>query len=252
MDKKRKSLASLLSLHSKTSAASPESSAELVASQNSPVSDPVSSSIAAANISLGQVSDSLNKQKLGKPRDKVSAEECDIGLKKGKKKHCGPIEMSLTRRAPPPLWKQHRKTSKERVIRDPRFDDMSGHLDISAFSKNYQFLAEMRQKERATLQQALSQAENPVERRKIKIAIQRIDNQEREKQKIMEERSIKKQEKDAMISALKEGRRPILKKKSDHKLEVLVKNYQALKKDNKLDKYLERKEKKKRAKELFK
>ncbi|KAF2366415.1 rRNA biogenesis protein RRP36 [Trinorchestia longiramus] len=258
MDQRRKPFARLLSLHTECSkATSTPATTKIEEPSQPPESVPVATNLVVStkpnNAACATVSmEEKHCKSTNKQRRSISQSVEEPPSFRDKGKHAGPVEMSLTRRVPPPLWKLHKKAPSGRVVRDPRFDDVSGKLDMAAFSKNYQFLAEMRDKERVTLKKALSRAANPQDRLRAKLAIQRIDNQEREKNKFLEERRRKKIEKEALISSLKEGRRPYVKKKSEQKLEVLCEKFQALKKEKRLDKYLERKEKKKRAKELFK
>lgn len=242
MENRKNTFSGLLALHSGDK---PSTSSKKSAQSNKKVNSPIKSSVTSPQKS--------KSKKLQSKEDTITFKSSCPDSNVKSFKNDGPVEMALSRKAPPPLWKSRKpQNTNRRVARDPRFDDLSGHLDVAAWSQNYKFIDDMRKKEKSALKKALSENDNAEERKAIKLELQRINNQEREKLNMMEQRRLKKDEKDNMISALKEGKTPYMKKKSDQKLEVLAGKFQRLKKENRLDKYLERKEKKQRAKELFK
>ena len=163
-----------------------------------------------------------------------------------------PAAMPIQRSRAPPLWMKASKDFKpSRNSRDPRFDDLSGKLDVTAFAKNYSFVETIKEKELVTLAEELETTEDPQERKRIKMTIQRINNKSREKKKIDAAKKVKSAEREQIIESLKQGKKPFIKSKSVLKLEGLAKQFHILKKENRLDKYMEKKEKKIRAKQLF-
>lgn len=165
-----------------------------------------------------------------------------------------PVAMSLQRNKAPPLWKKSIRDFKpvSRTVRDPRFDDLSGTLDDTAWSKNYAFLKEIRETELKTLRKELDNTRDQKNRHRIKLAIQKIQNQDREKKKMDRQKEVKQAARQQIIDALKQGKKPYIKKNSVSRLEALAEKFHALKKEHRLDKYMQKREKKMRAQELFK
>lgn len=216
------------------------------------------------SLSSNKFTSKRNSCKANKLNTNLSGQFCnaDINVNNGKhvhnvpksKKNDAPTAMPLMRKAAPPLWKKklaENKNQAGRIVRDPRFDDLSGSLNTDIFRKNYRFLEVMKAKERQELKSKAKNAKNAGDRNRIKQALQIIDSQAREREKIETVRKVKKKQREDAIEALKQGKKPYTKKKSDIRLELYAKHFQQLKQENRLDKYLERKEKKIKAKELF-
>ena len=170
----------------------------------------------------------------------------------GRGKNAPPTVMPIMRKKALPLGKKIAQTAVPpvRVARDPRFDDLSGRLDAVAWSKNYKFLEGMRNKEKRELIKQRDRTDDPEERKRIQAAIQRIVNQEREKEKQNSIRNRKKEERKAAIDSLNQGFLPTYQRKSELKLDSLLERYQELTNSNTLDKYLKRKEKQIKSKEM--
>ena len=178
--------------------------------------------------------------------------ENSLKPKPSKNKNAAPEALPLRRSVAPSLaQKMSKQFNPDRRIRDPRFDDLSGKLDQSAFDKNYEFVNKLREKERSVLKKELLEAEDPETKEKVKAALQVIDNQDRERKKVAQAVNVKKEQRKAVVVALREGKRPFFRKRSEVRLELMAKHFHALKKEKRVEKYLERKEKQKKAKELF-
>ncbi|CAH0383183.1 unnamed protein product [Bemisia tabaci] len=133
---------------------------------------------------------------------------------------------------------------KRKKFTDPRFDNLYGPLNEEAFKQNYEFIGEIKKKELATLKRQFKEEDDPESKEKIKFLITRMENQIREKQKVNARREKERTERAQNIERLKEGKIPHFKSKREKKISALVDQYEQLKKDGKLPKYLEKKRKK--------
>nr|CAG4646598.1 EOG090X0E8U [Macrothrix elegans] len=129
------------------------------------------------------------------------------------------------------------------VRRDPRFDSLCGEFIEKKFHRHYEFVNEMKEDEIKKLNEELKEETDPKKIKKIKYVIQRLKNQlvAEKKRKIAEDKSQK--EKQEVIDALKQGRKPFFQKKSDKKKEELKKKFDTLKKEGRLDQYMAKKRK---------
>lgn len=179
--------------------------------------------------------------------------KCQANTYKRANKNC-PLEAPLQRKCVPIMRSFAPKTSTKvkhkTAFRDPRFDDLSGKLDSIAWKKNYQFLLNLRKREKNLLVKELKKQKNPKKCEQLKLAIQRMSNQEREIKKREQERMIKKQQRDEAIALMKEGYKPRFIKHKENKLAHKISHFEELTKNNKLEKYLQRKEKKLKKKEF--
>ncbi|XP_068240742.1 ribosomal RNA processing protein 36 homolog [Palaemon carinicauda] len=156
-----------------------------------------------------------------------------------------PSEMPLMRkRAPPMNFMQPGKKSRKKIVRDPRFDDLSGNLQLDLWGERYKFLKDTRKKELEILKNGLQEETNPVKKEKLKKTIQRMENQQRESLRREQERAVTMIEKKHQREALKQGKKPRYMKNKDKKLLMKTMQFDELKKGNKVSKYLQRKEKK--------
>lgn len=162
-----------------------------------------------------------------------------------------PREVPMMRRAAPRLQSLDPKEKvKKRATRDPRFDDLSGKLNIKSWQENYKFLRETRKKEKEILKEELKTQEDPVKKKKMKAIIQRMENQEREQAKREKEKELEQMDKQRQKEALMRGEKPRYMSNKEKKLLLKAAQFEKLKKGNRVDKYLERKEKRLRVKEL--
>nr|CAD7426576.1 unnamed protein product [Timema monikensis] len=133
---------------------------------------------------------------------------------------------------------------KKVVPRDPRFDTLCGAFNEKAFKSSYSFLSKVKQQELKQLKEDLKAEKNSNRKEKIRYLIQRLENQEREVERL-EHKEQKKQEERAMqIQLLREGKRPQFAKPVEKRLLELVDQYKELKKNGKLKKHIEKHRKK--------
>lgn len=134
------------------------------------------------------------------------------------------------------------KTTTEKTKQiDPRFDSLYGEFDKRIFEKNYKFLTDIKKKEKKKLQKKLKQNSSNEKDEQIKLLLQRIDNQDREKQKIEIQERIKFEQKQKMLEALKVGKKPQFLKKRESKILQLLGQYEDLKSKGKLSKHIKQK-----------
>lgn len=130
------------------------------------------------------------------------------------------------------------------VRRDPRFDGVSGTFDEKAFQKNFKFIGDMKTSEKAQIREQLRKETDPGEKKKLKLLLQRMLNQEKaERLKEKREKELEG-EKQNNIARLKEGKKPVYKTKSVRRKEELAEKFMELKKTGGLDKYIQKKRKK--------
>lgn len=139
--------------------------------------------------------------------------------------------------------------SKKFVPRDPRFDTLCGEFDNKSFKQNYKFINDIRQKEKDQLDKEYRECTDPERKQTIKLLKQRIENQLRENEKIRKKKEKEENDKRELREKLKHGEKPVYKKKSVKRLEGLVEKYEELKKNNKLQKHIEKRTKKMKLKD---
>lgn len=178
---------------------------------------------------------------------------CEARKLKAREHKDRPTEVPLMRKAAPLMKSVHpRQKIKKNLVRDPRFDDLSGTLNITTWSKKYDFLKEKRKEEKEVLKKELKREQDTERKQQLKSVIQRMENQEREharKEKITE---IKKMERQQQIEMLRKGIKPKYMSAKERKMQIKTAHFEKLKKEDRVDKYLERKEKRLRAKEFRK
>ena len=130
------------------------------------------------------------------------------------------------------------------IRRDPRFDGVSGTYDEKAWKKNYKFVGDIKSSEKAQLKEQLHKETDPAEKKKLKLLLQRVQNQEKA-EKMKEKKEAEAQiEREENIARLKQGKKPIYKTKSFKKKEELAEKFMELKESGRLDKYMQKKRKK--------
>ncbi|XP_043236872.1 ribosomal RNA processing protein 36 homolog [Amphibalanus amphitrite] len=130
------------------------------------------------------------------------------------------------------------------VRRDPRFDGVSGTYDEKAWKKNYKFVGDIKTSEKTQLKEQLRKESDPSEKKKLKVLLQRLQNQEKAEKEKEKKEAEAKMEREENIARLKQGKKPIYKAKSVKKKEELAEKFIELKESGRLDKYLQKKRKK--------
>ncbi|XP_040105591.1 kelch domain-containing protein 3 isoform X3 [Oryx dammah] len=149
-----------------------------------------------------------------------------------------PLEMSAKVRVP--FLRQVVPISKK-VARDPRFDDLSGEYNPEVFDKTYQFLDDIRAREKELVKKQLKKRRSGEEHEKLQHLLQRMEQQEmaqKERKRQQELRLALKQEQRAQAQ---QGHRPYFLKKSEQRQLVLAEKFKELKRSKKLESFLSRK-----------
>ncbi|XP_011860059.1 PREDICTED: ribosomal RNA processing protein 36 homolog [Vollenhovia emeryi] len=133
---------------------------------------------------------------------------------------------------------------KRAMYRDPRFDSLCGTFNETAFKNSYAFVNKLRENDLTTLQKELQETTDPKVMKKIKYLIQRLENQLREEKRRKDKEEKKRQEKQQLLESVKQGEKPVFKKKSEKKVLNLVSQYEELKNTGKLKKHIQRLRKK--------
>ncbi|XP_022110959.1 ribosomal RNA processing protein 36 homolog [Acanthaster planci] len=138
---------------------------------------------------------------------------------------------------------------KQKVSRDPRFDDLSGKFNEQAFDSNYAFLGGVYSREKKEVKRKLKQAKTEQKKEELLRLLQRMEEQEKARIKKQREKEISKELKRQEKELVKQGKKPYFVKKSERKKMELANRYMELKKGGKVAKYLARKRRKNAAKD---
>jgi len=106
---------------------------------------------------------------------------------------------------------------KQKVRRDPRFDDLSGTYQETHFTQAYQFILDVKQREKQKLLKRLKHEKNPERRERIDQLIKTMTQKEKD-ERIREERL--KRDKERKVKekeAVAHGKKPFFLKKSEKK-----------------------------------
>ncbi|XP_078255010.1 ribosomal RNA processing protein 36 homolog isoform X2 [Rhinoraja longicauda] len=170
---------------------------------------------------------------------------CDSGKeqrKEGRKalRKDRPLEMSSKQ----PVSFQRRPVAvKKGVLRDPRFDDLSGDYNPEIFDKTYAFIATIRNKEKELIKRKLRRVKKPESKQQLEYVLQRMTEQDKAQDHKRQQRERLNQFKQEQRQRVRQGSKPYFLKKSELRTMELADRYQALKQDGKLESFLGRKRK---------
>jgi len=155
-----------------------------------------------------------------------------------------PTEMSARRPIP-----RKQPTSRGKITRDPRFDDLSGEFSERIFHETYSFLSDVKRKEKMKLEKMIAKTKDRERKSELKQLHNRMEQQElaikrKEKQQVLENEWKKKER-----EQVKAGKKPYFMKKSEKKALFEAEYQKELNEAGKMQKYLTRKNKKTVAKE---
>lgn len=149
-----------------------------------------------------------------------------------------PLEMSAKVRVP--FLRQVVPVSKK-VARDPRFDDLSGEYNPEVFDKTYQFLNDIRAKEKELVKKQLKKHRSGEEHEKLQQLLQRMEQQEISHQERKRQQELRLALKQERRTQAQQGHRPYFLKKSEQRQLVLAEKFKELKRSKKLESFLSRK-----------
>ncbi|XP_065066176.1 ribosomal RNA processing protein 36 homolog [Rhopilema esculentum] len=186
------------------------------------------------------------KKESNNTEKKREAKKSDQFAENRKKKDSRPLEMSSKQR--PKGFRRVVKTNSA-VTRDPRFDNLSGNLNIELFKKSYSFLDEIQKKEKEVVEKQLRSEKSFEKKAALHKLMQKIEQKEKiemeENERKEQHREWKRNEKEA----IKRGKRPFYLKKSERKKKELAEKFKKLKETGKIEKYLSKKRKRNAAKD---
>uniref|UniRef100_A0A0K0E8P6 rRNA biogenesis protein RRP36 n=1 Tax=Strongyloides stercoralis TaxID=6248 RepID=A0A0K0E8P6_STRER len=160
-----------------------------------------------------------------------------------KNKKDKPLEISYKK--PVKIIKKPKFGEKPRGF-DPRFDPRCGDYHEGAFKKSYSFLNEIKQNESKALKEELKKCKNTdIERaNKIRDILKKRKCQEiNEKMIDLKKEAINEVVKDN-IERMNSGKKPIFYKPNQMKEKIAKKKFEYFKEEGKLNKYLEKKQRK--------
>lgn len=136
-----------------------------------------------------------------------------------------------------------------RKSRDPRFDDLSGELNMEMFERSYKFVDDMKKAEKQKIVKALGKEKNPQRKDELQKLSSRLEEDEKRKVSIEERRKRDKAWKSSQTTSVVNGKKAYFLKKSDRRKLELAEKFRALKSSGQLDSYLAKKRKRNAAKE---
>ncbi|XP_045170155.2 uncharacterized protein LOC123532674 [Mercenaria mercenaria] len=157
-----------------------------------------------------------------------------------------PMEMSAKKRVP---VLRHATVAKEKVRRDPRFDDLSGEFQDKHFMKNYSFLNDVKSKEKLLVQKKMKKTKDEDKKKELAKLLNRMNQQEQIEQKKRHRMEMEQQWKEKEKQLVKDGKTPYFLKKSEKKKLELAEKYKELQKSGKVDQYMSKRLKKNAQKE---
>ncbi|WCJ26175.1 rRNA biogenesis protein rrp36 [Euphorbia peplus] len=167
--------------------------------------------------------------------------------KSGRANKNRPMEVSCKK--PVPRFREVVQAPKK-VVRDPRFESLSGELDVDGFRKRFDFLFEDNlPAEKEELKQQLKEANDQNVIDKLKKRILWINTQLKYKSTKKTEGAILSEHVRKEREAAKQGKEPFYLKKSEIRKQRLIKEYNKLKRSGKLESFIEKKRRKNASKD---
>uniref|UniRef100_A0A1J3H818 rRNA biogenesis protein RRP36 n=1 Tax=Noccaea caerulescens TaxID=107243 RepID=A0A1J3H818_NOCCA len=153
--------------------------------------------------------------------------------------------MELSSKRPVSRYREVIQVPKK-VVRDPRFDSLSGNVDTEGFRKRYSFFFEEKlPTEREELKKQLKKTKNPEEVDELKNRLSYVEKwMKYEPSTINKGRAILTEHKKKEREAAKEGKKPYYLKKSEIRNQELIEKYNSLKASGKLESFLDKRRKK--------
>lgn len=167
-----------------------------------------------------------------KPGSRASAQNACVADKHR------PLEMSAKVRVP--FLRQVVPICKK-VARDPRFDDLSGEYNPEVFDKTYQFLNDIRAREKELVKKQLKKHRSGEEHEKLQQLLQRLEQQEAAQQERKRQQELRLAQKQERRAQAQQGHRPYFLKKSEQRQLALAEKFKELKRSKKLESFLSRK-----------
>ncbi|BFZ06992.1 hypothetical protein BsWGS_10031 [Bradybaena similaris] len=155
-----------------------------------------------------------------------------------------PSELSARRPVP-----RNSVCPKAKVTRDPRFDDLSGEFNERIFKKTYNFLTEVKKKEKLKLEKIIKKTTDKQRKSELKQLHNRMEQQELAAQRKEKQQELEKEWKQKEREQVLAGKKPFFLKKAQKRALLEAEYQKELTESGKMQKYLTRKNKKIAAKE---
>lgn len=125
-----------------------------------------------------------------------------------------PRELSAKKQVP--LLSAFKVSKNDCEPRDPRFDNKCGEFDREKFKEDYSFVNEIRDKEITELKNQLKhlKGDKADEKQKVKMVLQRMQNQNLEEKKLKERKQALANERKKIKNAIQNERKPFFIPKS--------------------------------------
>ncbi|GAQ85226.1 hypothetical protein KFL_002250060 [Klebsormidium nitens] len=158
-----------------------------------------------------------------------------------------PRELPAKRQVP--RFREVVSTAKK-VIRDPRFESLTGKFDEKAFKESYRFIYdEQLPVERQRLKKLVKKERNPDRKHELQQQLAKIEAQIKDEARRRQQAERETERKRKAKDAIKQGKKPFFLKAADKRKEELVEKYKELKAAGKLDAFLAKRRKKNAAKD---
>lgn len=170
-------------------------------------------------------------------------------VKKGPKPRANknrPMEVSSKQRHDP-LSKLPKV--KERVVRDPRFDDISGTFREDIFHRDYSFIKDLKIEEKKKVKKQLKKEKNEEKKRKLKQLLNKMTQEEQTTETRQNKKKLLQDWKEKERERVKEGKTPYFLKKSDLRKLELADKFRSLKEKGQVTRQIEKKRRRNAAKE---
>lgn len=132
--------------------------------------------------------------------------------------------------------------------RDPRFEPLSGAVDEQKTQRNYSFLDTYRDSEMSELRSAIRKVKDSEAKEKLKRALLSMESRKKAQGMKEQQQGVLRKHRREEKEKIEQGKRPFYLKKADQKKMALVERFEGMK-DKQVDKTIERRRKKKAAKE---
>ena len=138
--------------------------------------------------------------------------------------------------------------TQKSIHRDPRFEPLYGAVDEKRTKKDYSFLDAYRDSEMLHLKLAIRKIKDGEGKEKLKRALLSMESRKKaQKMKEQQQEILRKHRKEEK-EKIEQGKRPFYLKKADQKKKALIERFEGMK-STQVDKTIERRRKKKAAKE---
>jgi len=138
---------------------------------------------------------------------------------------------------------------KKKMIRDPRFDDLSGNYNETYFNQAYEFLSDVKQREKQKLVKSLKKEKDDKKRKRIENLLTKMAQKEKAEGVKEERQQREKERRKKERELVAKGKKPFFLKKSEKKKLELQEKHNKLEKSGQLNKYLKKQSKKALAKD---